>query len=105
MAVTKVGSSDFDSKVLGAKGVSVVDLYADWCGPCKMMAPVIDGLSNQHEDVSFFRLNVDESGDIAQRYGVMSIPTFLFVKDGQVVKSLVGARGPEAFEEEIGALK
>ncbi|MEE0954328.1 MAG: thioredoxin [Eubacterium sp.] len=105
MAVTKVGSSDFDSKVLGAKGVSVVDLYADWCGPCKMMAPVIDGLSSQYEDVSFFKLNVDESGDIAQRYGVMSIPTFLFIKDGQVVKSMVGARGPEAFEEEINALK
>lgn len=105
MSVTKVGSNDFNSEVLGSKGLTVVDMYADWCGPCKMMGPVVDSLSEDYSDVNFYKLNVDESGDIAQKYGVMSIPTFLFLKDGEVVKTMVGARSADAFAEEIDSLK
>ena len=103
--VKAVNSSSFDAEVLQAAGLVVVDMYADWCGPCKMMAPIIDSLSEDYEDVKFCKLNVDESEDIAARYGVMSIPTFLFVKDGKVAKTLVGGRDAESFEAEIEALK
>ena len=103
--VKAVNSSTFDAEVLQASGLVVVDMYADWCGPCKMMAPVIETLSEDYEDVKFCKLNVDESDDIAARYGVMSIPTFLLVKDGQVAKTLVGAKDAESFEAEIEALK
>ncbi len=103
--VQKVDSSTFQAEVLDAKGLVFVDLYADWCGPCKMMAPVVDGLSEDYEDVKFCKVNVDESSDIAMRYGVMSIPTFLLIKDGELVKTLVGAKNAEAFEEAIDALK
>lgn len=103
--VKAVNSSSFDAEVLQAKGLVVVDMYADWCGPCKMMAPIIDTLSEDYEDVKFCKLNVDESDDIAAKYGVMSIPTFLFIKDGQLAKTLVGAKDAESFENEIEALK
>ena len=103
--VKAVNSGSFDAEVLQAGGLVVVDMYADWCGPCKMMAPIIDGLSEDYEDVKFCKLNVDEADDIAARYGVMSIPTFLFIKDGQLVKAMVGAKDAESFENEIEALK
>ncbi len=103
--VKKVNSDSFDAEVLQAGGLVVVDMYADWCGPCKMMAPVIDGLSEDYEDVKFCKLNVDEADDVAAKYGVMSIPTFLFIKDGQLVKTIVGAKDAESFESEIEALK
>lgn len=103
--VKAVNSGSFDAEVLQAKGLVVVDMYADWCGPCKMMAPIVDSLSEDYEDVTFCKLNVDEADDIAARYGVMSIPTFLFIRDGQLVKTLVGGRDAESFESEIEALK
>ena len=103
--VKAVNSNTFDAEVLQAKGLVVVDMYADWCGPCKMMAPIIDTLSEDYEDVTFCKLNVDEADDIAARYGVMSSPTFLLVKDGQVVKTLVGAKDAESFENEIEAFR
>ena len=103
--VKKIDGSSFDAEVLQASGLVVVDMYADWCGPCKMMAPIVEGLSEDLEDVKFCKLDVDEAADVAVRYGVMSIPTFLLVKDGQVVKTMVGARDAESFESEIDALK
>lgn len=98
-------AENFDAEVLNSNVPVFVDFYADWCGPCKMMAPIIDTLSEDYEDVTFCKLNVDEAADIAARYGVMSIPTFLLVKDGQVVKTLVGAKDAESFENEIEAFR
>lgn len=81
-----------------------VDFYADWCGPCKMVGPVVEQLSNEISDVAFVKVNVDEHPQIAQRYGVMSIPTMIAFKNGQAVKTMVGFKPKEALEEMIQSL-
>ena len=81
-----------------------VDFYVDWCGPCKMVGPVVEQLSNEISDVAFVKVNVDEHPQIAQRYGVMSIPTMIAFKNGQAVKTTVGFKPKEALEEMIQSL-
>ena len=76
----------------------LVDFYADWCGPCKMMAPVVEELAEEKLDVTFAKVNVDNLGDVAQRYGIMSIPTLILFKDGEVASQTVGFQPKEALE-------
>lgn len=93
-------TGNFDQEVLKSSGPVLVDFYADWCGPCKMMGPVVEKLSESYADkVKIGKLNVDESDDIASRYGVMSIPTFILFKDGQAVQSVKGAVPVQALEQ------
>ena len=95
-------SSNFDEEVLKSSGPVLVDFYADWCGPCKMMSPVVEACAASYEGrLKVGKLNVDDAQDIAARYGVMSIPTFIFFKDGEAVHQTVGAVTKEAFEAEI----
>ena len=96
--VKMINQNDFDAEVMQAKGLVVVDMYADWCGPCKMMAPVMDSLSEDYDDVKFLKINVDNNPDVAAKFGVQSIPNFVFIKDGQKVDQVVGARDSESFE-------
>ena len=87
-------SSDFDSTI--ATGVTLVDMYADWCGPCQALAPVVEELSHEYSwKANITKLDVDASGDIAMRYGVMSIPTLLVFKDGQLVEKAIGLQEKE----------
>ena len=82
----------FEEKVLEADKPVLVDFYADWCGPCKMMIPVLDELSAEKADeLTIYKINVDENPDIARQYKVMSIPTMILFKDGQDVKTVMGA--------------
>ena len=81
-------SNEFDNAI--ASGVVLVDFYADWCGPCKMLAPVIEGLADKMTNVSFYKLNVDNSSDIARRYGVQAIPNLIIFKDGKAVDQITG---------------
>ena len=76
----------------------LVDFYADWCGPCKMMAPVVEELAEEKLDVTFAKVNVDNLGEVAQRYGIMSIPTLILFKDGEVASQTVGFQPKEALE-------
>ncbi|XP_047119776.1 thioredoxin-2-like [Schistocerca piceifrons] len=69
----------------------VVDFFADWCGPCKIISPRVTDLANAHDDVIFIKVNVDECDEIVKRYGISSIPTFLFIKAGEKLDSLIGA--------------
>lgn len=94
MSIIKVDSSNFSSEVLNASEVVLVDFYADWCGPCKMMGSVIDAAADTLP-CKVVKLNVDNSQDIASQYRVMSIPTLIVFKDGKEVKRSVGAI-PEA---------
>ena len=80
---------EYDEILANNKSV-VDDFYADWCGPCKMIGPVLQEVSNEVTDVTFVKVNVDELGEIAQRYGVMSIPTLIAFKDGKKVNQAVG---------------
>ena len=91
MAVVSADSNVFNAEVSKGSPV-IVDFYADWCGPCRMIKPVFEKLSENYEGkVTFLKLNVDEAGDIASKFGVSSIPTVIFFKDGQPADRFLGA--------------
>ena len=88
----KFTSADFEKEVLQSDKLVLVDFFADWCGPCKMMAPVVEQLAEELEGkAKVGKLNIDENMDIAEKYRVMNIPTFLIFKDGQEKERIVGA--------------
>lgn len=96
--VLDVGSGNFDAEVLKAKGLVLVDFWAEWCPPCKMLAPVVDGIADEFVGrLKVCKLDVDASQDIAARYGVMSIPTVIFFRDGKIVERAVGYQPKEEF--------
>ena len=90
--VKKINNNEFQSEVLNGKGVALVDLFADWCMPCQMIAPIIEEISAERTDVVVGKINVDETPEIASKYGVMSIPTVIIFKDGEEVTRSVGFR-------------
>ena len=85
-----IGDNNFNTEVLDNKGVVLVDFFATWCGPCKMIAPIIDELEAEMGDVKFVKVDVDESPEVATRYGIQSIPTLKVFKDGENVDTVVG---------------
>lgn len=99
--VKHINKQDFQKEVLDEKGLVLVDFYADWCGPCRMTAPIIEELANEEKNVKFVKVNVDENPDLASQYQIFSIPTFLIFKDGKVVHQFVGALSKEGFIDEI----
>jgi len=96
-------NENFDDVV--KKGVSLVDFWAPWCGPCRMIAPVIDELASDFEGkANICKVNSDEQQDLAVKYGVRSIPTILFMKDGEIVDQTVGAQSKQALTDKINGL-
>ena len=97
--------ANFEEEALKSDIPVVVDFYADWCGPCKMMSPIVDELSVQYEGkVKIGKVNTDQNRAVASKYNIMSIPTILFIKDGQVVDTSVGALPKAALEEKINKM-
>jgi thioredoxin 1 len=93
MATAHVSDDTFDQEVLQAEGPVVVDFWAEWCGPCKLIAPLLEELANELEgQVKIVKLNVDENPNVAGKYGIRGIPTLLIFKNGQVAASQVGAQ-------------
>lgn len=90
--VKHVEEKDFKVEVLEHKGVVLVDFWATWCGPCKMIAPVIEGLASEMNEVKFTKIDVDRNPSVANQYEISSIPTLLVFKDGKVVDKMVGFR-------------
>ncbi|MBP7748749.1 MAG: thioredoxin [Aliarcobacter sp.] len=87
------------------EGVCMVDFWAPWCGPCRMIAPVIEELSGDFEGkAKICKVNTDEEQDLAVKYGIRSIPTILFMKNGEVVDQMVGASSKQAFADKINSL-
>lgn len=99
MAVIKLTTENFEQEVLQSDKTVLVDFYADWCGPCKMMSPVIDEIAEERPDIKVGKLNVDEEMEIAQKYGVMSIPTFIVFKNGEIAAKDMGAKPKAAVLE------
>jgi thioredoxin 1 len=105
MADLNLTDQTFKQEILENKVISVVDFWAPWCGPCRIVSPVIDELAKEYEGkVKIGKINVDENSQIASQYGVMSIPSVLFFKNGQPVKTMVGAQSKESYKQEIDTL-
>ncbi|QSZ40960.1 thioredoxin [Sulfurimonas aquatica] len=96
-------SSDFESTL--SEGVSLVDFWAPWCGPCRMIAPVIEELAEDFDGTAkICKVNTDEEQDIAVKFGIRSIPTIMFFKDGEMVDQVVGAQSKQALADKINSL-
>jgi thioredoxin 1 len=92
-------------EVVTQNGVSMVDFWAPWCGPCRMIAPVIEELAEEFEGkANICKVNTDEEQDLAVKYGIRSIPTIIFMKNGEVVDQMVGASSKQAFADKINSL-
>lgn len=97
---------NFSEEVLKADSLVVVDFYADWCGPCQMMGPIVDELAKENEgSVKIGKLNVDQAKEISGEYKVMSIPTIIFFKNGTVVDTIVGAVSKDVLQQKVNQYK
>ncbi len=85
--------------------VTVLDFWASWCGPCRMLGPIIDNLATDNIDVNVGKVNVDEENDIARKYGIKGIPTIIFFKNGEVVDTIVGVKSQAELQAKIDGLK
>ena len=105
MAEFTFTDANFEAEVLKGKGAVMVDFFAPWCGPCKMMAPVIDKLAEEYKGkVKIGKMNVDDNGQTGMKYEIQSIPTIIMFKDGQMVDKLVGFQGAEVLKQKLDAL-
>ena len=101
MSVISVSNESFENEVLKSDKTVLVDFYADWCGPCKMLSPIIEEFSNENNDVKFVKINVDENQELAIQYEVMSIPTLVVIKEGKQINKSVGLINKETLENLI----
>jgi thioredoxin 1 len=100
--ITNLTTATFDETVLGSSKPVVVDFWAEWCGPCKAIAPILEEIAGEQPGLTVAKVNVDEHPDLAMRYQVMSIPTLLVFSEGDVRKRLVGAKGKGLLLQELG---
>jgi thioredoxin 1 len=97
-----VTEQTFEQEVLGSEQPVLVDFWAEWCGPCHAIAPVLDQIAAERDELKVVKLNIDEQPAVAQRYGVMSIPTLILFKEGEPVAAAVGAMPKSMLEERLG---
>ena len=96
--ITNVTKENFDKEVMQAEGTVLVDFWAAWCGPCRMIAPAVEKIAEEHPEVKVCKINIDDEQELAIKYGVMSIPTLMVVKNGEIVNTAVGLRPKEEIE-------
>ena len=104
MATVSVTDENFDSEVLKSSKPIVVDFWAEWCGPCRMVGPVVEELSSMEKyegKVNFVKVNVDQAGEVASKYNVFSIPTLILLNRGEIIAQQVGAGSKETYENMI----
>ena len=102
MSVVQTTGENFENEVLKSEGLVLVDFWAPWCGPCRMLGPILEELEEEMgERVKVCKVNVDEEGALAQKYGIVSIPAVFLFKGGEVVETMIGLQPKESFEEAI----
>ena len=100
MSVLKITGDNFEGEVLKSNKTVLIDFYADWCGPCRRMSPIIDQIAEEMQDkIKVGKVNVDENQELAMEYGVMSIPTIVILENGEVKNTLVGVRDKNEIKE------
>ena len=99
MSVQKLNQNNFNNAI--ANGTTLVDFYADWCGPCRMVSPIVDEIAEERRDITVGKVNVDDENALAMKYGVMSIPTLIVFKDGKEAARIVGVRPKAAILAEL----
>ena len=92
MSVLKITQNNFDNEIMKSQKTVLLDFYADWCGPCRMVSPLVDEIAEEHPQYLVGKINVDEEPGLAAAFGVASIPTLVVIKDGKVVQQSAGAR-------------
>jgi thioredoxin 1 len=104
--VREAAAADVENALSDTEGTYVIDFYADWCGPCKSLLPILDSISEKSEDVTFLKINVDKNIDIAkdERFKVKSIPQMFFIKGGEVRKSILGLKSEQEIRSTIDSL-
>lgn len=99
-----ISKDNFRQEVLDNEGLVFVDFYAEWCGPCKLTAPILEEISKEMKKMKFVKINVDESQELASQYSIFSIPTFMIFKNGKVASQFTGAMSKEGFMSEINKI-
>ena len=102
MAVEHINENQFKSVVLDSQKPVLVDFFATWCGPCRQMSPVLDQIASERNDVKIVKVDVDQSSDLASKYGVMGVPTMIVFKDGQIANKAVGYKNEAGVEAMLG---
>lgn len=101
MATTVITKDNFKSEVLEHKGTVLIDFWADWCGPCRMLSPIVDEVANENPNIKVGKINVDEQQELSAQFGIMSIPTLLVFKDGKKISESIGLIPKEQIEKMI----
>lgn len=102
MATITITEDNFDSEVLQSDQPVLLDFWASWCGPCRMVSPIVDEISDERSDIKVGKINIDEQPQLASKYGVMSIPTLMVLKGGKVTEKAVGARPKQLILKMLG---
>ena len=102
MSAIRLNENNFD-QVRNNEGLALLDFYADWCGPCRMVLPLVDEIASERDDLFVGKINVNENPDLAREFGIMSIPTLIVMKDGEIINRASGARSKEKILELLGA--
>lgn len=103
--VKQLTNEEFEKNVKNSDKLVFVDFYADWCGPCRMMASVVEEISEEVDGVDFYKVNCDDEQELASKYEVMTIPTLLILKKGEQIKEFIGVTDKEEIIEELNSLK